>query len=176
MPSGARAQDGPMIDVDLARRLADSGLRWHPATGDRFVIDTVGFAEDVFTLSEMTIEAHEHPTGTVLGFNGTTEWALDSVAAEDSLWLPREDQLRLLLSRAFRSLTRTETGDSEVRAVVDGVERVFTAADAEDAYAQALLAYIAASVTLDDPDVGSELDGAGDPDAAGVSDASTPSQ
>ncbi|WP_314103413.1 pilus assembly protein CpaE [uncultured Frigoribacterium sp.] len=163
-----------MIDVDLARRLADSGLRWRPATGDRFVIDTVGFAEDVFTLSEMTIEAHEHPTGTVLGFNGTTEWALDSVAADDSLWLPREDQLRLLLSRAFRSLTRVGTGDSEVRVVIDGDERVFTAADAEDAYAQALLAYIAASVALDDPDVASDLDGAGGPDVADVSDASTP--
>ena len=34
----------------------------------------------------MTIEAHHYPTGTELGFNGTTEWALDSVSADDSLW------------------------------------------------------------------------------------------
>ncbi|GAA0965613.1 pilus assembly protein CpaE [Frigoribacterium faeni] len=153
-----------MLDVTLARRLHDAGLRWHPTTGDRFVIDRGEFVGDVFTISEMTIEAHEHPTGTVLGFNGTTEWALDSVSADQSLWLPREDQLRGLLARSFRSLSReVDTRDAAVRGgeqeagspryevrVVFGEhdERVFVAADAEDAYARALLAYIDASLAL----------------------------
>ena len=61
----------------------------------------------MFTVSDMTIEAHRYPTGTVLGFNGTTEWALDSVAIDDALWLPREDQLRDLLRGTFRQLIRT---------------------------------------------------------------------
>ena len=150
-----------MLDVTLARRLHDAGLRWHPTTGDRFVIDRGEFVGDVFTISEMTIEAHEYPTGTVLGFNGTTEWALDSVAADQSLWLPREDQLRALLARSFRSLTRASSSDEadeaaptaerivyEVRVDSSGGERVFRAADPEDAYAAALLAYIDASLSL----------------------------
>ena len=135
-----------MISVDLARRLSDAGLRWHPAPGDRFVVDTPGFEEDVFTLSDMTIEAHHHPTGTVLGFNGTTEWALDSVSAADSLWMPREDQLRTLLGPTFVSLSRD--GDAFVVTSTDGTERD---PDAEIAYARALLAYVRRSIDLDLP-------------------------
>jgi hypothetical protein len=52
----------------------------------------------------MTIEPRSYPTGVILAFNGTTEWALDSVAQADALWLPREDQLRELRG-AFRRLT-----------------------------------------------------------------------
>jgi len=135
-----------MITVDLARRLADAGLRWHPAPGDRFAVDTPGFDGEVFTLSDMTIEAHHHPTGTVLGFNGTTEWALDSVAADDALWLPREDQLRTLLGVAFVSLTRD--GDDFVVTTTGGAE---TDRDAELAYARALLGYVRRSTDLDVP-------------------------
>ena len=105
---------GPMLDHALARRLRDAGLRWRPRAGDRFVIETPGFDDDVFTLSNMTIEAHEYPTGTVLGFNGTTEWALDSVAGDDSPWLPREDQLRNLLGPVFRGLTRHVDDENSV--------------------------------------------------------------
>src|SRR3954447_16309658 len=94
-----------MISVELARALRDSGLAWHPKAGDNFVIDRIEADEEVFTLSDMTVEAHEFSSGTVLGFNGTTEWALDSVALEEALWLPREDQLRGLLRTTFRSLS-----------------------------------------------------------------------
>ena len=89
-----------MISTHLAEALRDAGLRWKPASGDRFVIPQPALAGQIFTLSEMTIEAHEYPTGTVLGFNGTTEWALDSVDKADTLWLPREDQLREQIGRA----------------------------------------------------------------------------
>ncbi len=102
-----------------------------------------GFESDVFTISELTIEAHEHATGTVLGFNGTTEWALDSVALEDSLWLPREDQLRALLGGAFRSLRReiggAEDGAHVVLVVIDGQEVDHRDLEAEEAYAKALI-------------------------------------
>ncbi len=139
-----------MITVDLARTLRDAGLRWHPTTGDRFVIDKPGVDEDVYTVSEMTVERHDHPSGVELGFNGTTEWALDSVAAAESLWLPREDQLRELLGPAFGSLTRTVERDDHVTwtvaARVDGADRTFTAADSAVAYGEALAAYIAAAL------------------------------
>jgi hypothetical protein len=163
-----------MIDVDLARRLRDAGLRWRPAAGDRFVVERLLDGDegggDVFTLSDMTIEAHEHPTGTVLGFNGTTEWALDSVAAEDALWLPREDQLRDLLGPSFLALTRVVVDDQHVGyqvrirdAASPSGDDVHASADPETAYAHALLAYIDASLRLDDPD------------ATGLSDVSRPS-
>ncbi|MEP6563432.1 MAG: pilus assembly protein CpaE, partial [Nakamurella sp.] len=93
-----------MITVELASSLKAAGLVWHPATGDRFTLLTGAFDGEVFTLSDMVVEAHESKAGTVLGFNGTTEWALDATEATDALWLPREDQLRSLLGAAFRSL------------------------------------------------------------------------
>lgn len=132
-----------MITAALAQALRDAGLRWHPTPGDRFCIAGDEFADEVFTISEMTIEAHEYSGTTVLGFNGTTEWALDSVAADDSLWLPREDQLRTLLGPSFRSLTRDGT-DYAVETRLD----TYTAADAESAYALALLAYIQSSLEI----------------------------
>jgi len=136
-----------MISLASARALRDAGLRWTPVSGDRFVMLQVGMEEDVFTISEMTIEAHQFPTGTVLGFNGTTEWALDSVAQDDALWLPREDQLRELLGRSFRSLARSTDGGYQVLAELPGQpERVFSAVDATEAYAQAVLALISAAV------------------------------
>ncbi|MBF4577083.1 pilus assembly protein CpaE [Frondihabitans sp. VKM Ac-2883] len=132
-----------MITAALARALRDAGLRWHPAPGDRFAIDGDEFADEVFTISEMTIEAHDYSGTTVLGFNGTTEWALDSVAADDSLWLPREDQLRILLGPSFRSLTHQGT-DFTVETQLDS----YSATDAESAYALALLDYIKSSLEI----------------------------
>jgi len=130
-----------MISVELARALRDSGLVWHPKAQDNFLIDQIEVDADVFTLSDMTVEAHEFDTGTVLGFNGTTEWALDSVSLDDALWLPREDQLRELLAASFQSLERTSDG-YVVAAQIDGARQVFPAPDAANAYARALLALL----------------------------------
>ena len=136
-----------MLTVETARDLRDAGLRWTPSSGDRFTVLRPGLEGDVFTISEMTIEPHTYPTGTVLGFNGTTEWALDSVAQEDALWLPREDQLRELLAGTFRSLARAVDGTYQVVVELPGQpERSFTAADPSEAYAAALLALVSAAV------------------------------
>jgi hypothetical protein len=134
-----------VISTALARALRDSGLVWHPLAGDAFRIDLVEADAEVFILSDMTVEAHEFSTGTVLGFNGTTEWALDSVALDDALWLPSETQLRELLRGAFLRLELASTGFA-VAAVIQGVEQNFVAAAAEDAYARALLALIDSSL------------------------------
>jgi hypothetical protein len=97
-----------------------------------------GAGGEVFTVSEMTAEVHEFPSGTLIGFNGTTEWALDSVSIDETLWLPREDQLRELLGSAFGGL-----GAGYVVMVrIDGSERTFESPDAADAYARALLALL----------------------------------
>jgi len=134
-----------VIASSLARRLRDAGLEWHPAPGDFFHIEGPEFASDeIFTVSDMTVEPHEFDTGTILGFNGTTEWALDSVALEQALWLPREDQLRERLGTAFAALTTAPDGGWRVttRGPGEAGERSFDADDAESAYALALLALI----------------------------------
>lgn len=127
-----------MIPTPLARSLRTAGLRWTPASGDRFVIDEPEVGDEVFTVSEMTVEAHSYPSGTVLGFNGTTEWALDSVGLDEVLWLPDEGQLRELLGAAFRSLRATEDGFT-VSILFLGSERHFTGSSADEAYGEALL-------------------------------------
>ena len=135
-----------MISWDLALALREAGVRWHPEPGDRFRLLGTGPTGDLFTVSDMTIEPHEFDTGVILGFNGTTEWALDSVAQEDALWLPREDQLRDLLGGTFRSLARSTYGGYQVLIEVAGrPEQVFSADEAADAYAQALLALVLAA-------------------------------
>ncbi|QJW37866.1 pilus assembly protein CpaE [Cellulosimicrobium protaetiae] len=133
-----------MISWELALALRDAGLRWSPVPGDRFRLLATGGDGDVFTVSDMTIEPHEFDTGVVLGFNGTTEWALDSVAIEDTLWHPLEAQLRGLLGSTFRALERTDDG-YVVRTEVLDAPAEFAAKDASDAYARALLALVAAS-------------------------------
>lgn len=127
-----------MISTDSAAALREQGLTWHPASGDRFQLDEPELEADVFTVSEMTIEPRRYPTGTILAFNGTTEWALDSVALEDALWLPREDQLRELLRGTFRSLTRlADTHRVEIE--LSGQRHAFEHPEPADAYALALL-------------------------------------
>jgi hypothetical protein len=130
-----------MLSVDLAKRLRDAGLVWKPAPGDRFVLPDREMDDDIFVLSDMTIELHELPEGQVIGFNGTTEWALDDVNKDEVLWMPREDQLRDLLGRTFHRLDRLD-GEYRVVAALGGDVSEVCAADAEDAYAQALLRLI----------------------------------
>lgn len=126
-----------MISTDLAATLRDAGLVWRPASGDRFQLDEPEFEADVFTVSEMTIEPRSYSTGTILAFNGTTEWALDSVALDDALWLPREDQLRELLRGTFRALVRLEDA-FRVDVVIQGEPLSFEHPEPADAYALAL--------------------------------------
>ncbi|WP_203581197.1 pilus assembly protein CpaE [Microbacterium hibisci] len=132
-----------MISTELALSLREAGLVWHPRSGDRFQLDEPEFEADVFTVSEMTIEPREYPTGRILAFNGTTEWALDSVALEDALWLPHEHQLRELLRGAFRALRRLpDTHEVEIvlrRTDAEEDVLVFEHPEPADAYALALL-------------------------------------
>lgn len=138
-----------MISRELAVALRDAGLSWHPESGDRFQLDLPDVVEaeieaDVFTVSEMTIEAHRYSTGTILGFNGTTEWALDSVALADAVWLPREDQLRELLRSTFRALRRLDDA-FEVEVEIAGDRLRFEHPDVSEAYGLALLELIGRS-------------------------------
>ena len=133
-----------MIGVQVAQQLKDAGLVWKPAPGDRFAIPDRDLDDQVFVLSNMTIEVYNVPDGRVIGFNGTTEWALDSVEDRDAVWLPRENQLRELLAGTFRSLDRVN-GDWRVRLEINSVPAQVQHPDAEQAYALALLQLISHS-------------------------------
>jgi hypothetical protein len=125
-----------VISVATAKALRDAGLRWRPAAGDRFVVVDKGMDDEVFVLSDMTVDVHQLPSGPVIGFNGTTEWALDSLDQDDALWLPAEHQLRDLLGATFVRLERQ--GEGYGVALDDG--DTATGANPAEAYAGALLA------------------------------------
>lgn len=154
--------DSEDLPVPLAAELRAAGLRWQPTAGDRFVVTDGTLDGDVFTVSDMVVEViGEGSGGQVLGFNGTTEWALDSVPLEATLWLPREGQLRRLLGRSFRRLEvhegrfhvtiadvpGTAVTDAELLDDGPGVtggggetpEQPFDGATATEAYGRALL-------------------------------------
>jgi len=134
-----------VITVDLSLQLKSAGLEWHPTSGDRFVIPHRDMDDDVFTLSDMTVEVHDHPSGRIIGFNGTTEWALDSVDQPEACWLPAEHQLRELLGERFTRLERRDTSEGTVHRVLlldeHGAD-AFEHADAACAYALALLHHL----------------------------------
>lgn len=134
-----------VITIDQAvhlRRLLDAhGRAWQPQPGDRFVVPDRDLDDAVFVVSEMTIEVEDAIGGALVKFNGTTEWALDSIEATDVVWVPWEHQLRDLLGEAFVSL-EVLPGPAGGFAVtlVDGTRHVDVTAEA--AYLQALLAFL----------------------------------
>ena len=135
-----------MLSPELAVRLRAAGVRWHPTPGDAFVVPGLHLDDRVFVLSDMVVELKDVPGGTrVLAFNGTTEWALDSLEVDRAVWVPREDQLRTLLGSAFRALGR-EPGPPVsfvVTLAVSGRRSRHVDVTVEAAYARALLALLA---------------------------------
>ena len=130
-----------MIALELARQLRAAGLAWNPLPGDRFVVPDRDMDDEVFVISNMVVEVQDVPTGQIIGFNGTTEWALDSLEHRQVVWMPRESQLRELLDDRFLRL-ETVTGGFAVVIDLDGEHREVDG-DAESAYARALLATMA---------------------------------
>lgn len=127
-----------MITLELAQQLRAAGLAWTPIAGDRFVVPDRDMDDEIFVLSDMTVEVHERPGGRIIGFNGTTEWALDSIEQQDVVWLPREDQLRALLGSAFIRLESVPGGFAVVCDEGGSQSRQIDI-DAERAYARSLL-------------------------------------
>lgn len=126
----------------LARRLEQAGVRWTPRPGDRFVVADRDMDDDVFVVSDMTIDVQRRADGAeVIAFNGTVEWAMDSVYPQDALWLPSEAQLRELLGGTFR---RLERDGSHWRILLEMNGEVTTVQHAEpaEAYGLALLRLI----------------------------------
>jgi hypothetical protein len=122
--------------------MRDAGLEWVPGEGDRFMIPDRDLENNVFSVSEMTVEVQRLREGQRISFNGAVEWALDSIMQNEAVWLPSEAQLRDRLGRAFESLQQTTSG-YQCNVIVDGNGRTYTATEPADAYALALLDLLA---------------------------------
>lgn len=127
-----------VISRDLAARLTPH-LDWKPENGDRFFIPRPEIADSVFTVSDMVVELVVRDGESRFHFNGTVEWALDSVESDEVVWLPREEQLRELLGTYFLSLDASGEG---FVVTVSGPGHAYhtpTESEAGDAYGRALL-------------------------------------
>ena len=127
-----------MISRELAYELRPL-LSWTPRNGDQFFIPRPEITDSIFTVSDMVVELIVKNGESRFHFNGTVEWALDSIESDDVVWLPREDQLRDLLGDYFLSLDYSSAG---YVVSVRGPGRAFHT-DAEptaaDAYGRALV-------------------------------------
>lgn len=126
-----------MLDLALAQQLRAAGLTWEPRPGDRFVLPLPDMQDEVFILSNVIADVHRFENGNVIGFNGTTEWALDALEASEAVWVPREDQLRVLLGGSFESLEPLPEPGGGFAVTASGERYVDVSAD--NAYARALL-------------------------------------
>jgi hypothetical protein len=127
-----------VISRELASQLRPY-LDWTPANGDQFFIPKPEIAESVFLVSDMVVELVVREGDSRFHFNGTVEWALDSVESADVVWLPRENQLRELLGNYFLSLDASPGGFVVTVSGPGRAHHTAPAQDAADAYAHALL-------------------------------------
>ncbi len=132
-----------MISLELAEALHERGLTWTPQEGDRFILPDRDMDGRVFTISDMVVEVRRSPIGALIAFNGTTEWALDAIELAETVWLPREAQLRERLGDALLSLARIEDGWRCTVRIGDELVEV-EEAEAHEAYGRALLAVLTA--------------------------------
>jgi hypothetical protein len=134
-----------MIGLETARKLKAAGLHWEPAQGDRFAVPDRGMDDRVFVINDMATIIEMIQGAEMVTFHGTPEWALDYVYLGEAVWLPEEGQLRQLLEDRLASAgvtvydllfvdewfaCRFEWRDEAL---------AFTATDAVEAYAAALL-------------------------------------
>jgi hypothetical protein len=134
-----------MITRELAEELIERGLTWRPASGDRFLVPDRDLDDEVFVVSGMAIEVADVPSGAEMRFNGTVEWALDSIDQQEVIWLPREEQLRDALGDRFLRLESVTGGYAVVLGPgggADGPEERHVDIDPERAYARALLSVL----------------------------------
>lgn len=127
-----------MISRDLARELKPH-LDWEPGNGDQFFIPRPEIGDSVFTVSDMVVELITRNGDTRFHFNGTVEWALDSVQAGEVVWLPREDQLRERLGPHFLSLDAGPDGYVVALSGPGRAHHTTPEPEVADAYARALL-------------------------------------
>ena len=132
-----------MISRELALRLKQAGLEWRPTERDFFIMPEHNLDEQIFVVSALPALVQNFHSEMSITFHGSIEWALDYVLLSEAVWLPAETQMRMLLADAIGvdaplRLDRTAAG-YRVRFAFGPDLVDFDAADAEAAYALALL-------------------------------------
>jgi len=134
-----------MIELETARKLMAAGLHWEPAQGDRFAVPERGMDDRVFVINDMATIIEMIQGAEMVTFHGTPEWALDYVYLGEAVWLPDEGQLRELL---HQRLAQEAQPVYDLLCLDEGFtcrfgwrdeSLAFTAAEASEAYAAALL-------------------------------------
>jgi hypothetical protein len=139
-----------MIGIEMAEKLKEAGLAWQPSKGDQFVVPGGGLEDQVFLLSDMAVIIESLKGHPAVTFHGTPEWASDYVFVVDTLWLPNESQLRLQLQQHLAEAGAPVfdllylDGAYTCRFENRGEALAFSAKDAAEAYAQALLYLLSA--------------------------------
>jgi hypothetical protein len=132
-----------VISNELAQRLKAAGLEWRPVERDFFMMPEHNLEGQVFVVSALPALVQNFRGEMSITFHGSIEWALDYVLLSEAVWLPTETQLRVLLAQAIDAdaplrLDRTQAGYRlQIASGADMLD--FDAANAEDAYALALL-------------------------------------
>jgi hypothetical protein len=134
-----------MITLETARRLKAAGLEWQPALLDFFAIPDREMDDKVFVISDIQVTVEALQGMQMVSFQGVSEWALDSLVADETVWLPSEAQLRQAVEAALLAGGRPELRLSSslegYRCAFQykGRALAFEAASASEAYAAALL-------------------------------------
>lgn len=127
-----------MISRELASRLAPH-LTWVPQNADQFFIPGPEISDSIFSISDMVVELVVRDGESRFHFNGTVEWALDSVEFTEVVWLPREEQLREMLGDYFLSLDHSSEGFVVTISGPDRAQHTAAEEQAADAYGRAVL-------------------------------------
>ena len=133
-----------MISLQTARRLKAAGLEWRPGLNDFFAIPERDMDDRIFVISDMLVTIDVLQGMQVVSFQGASEWALDSLVTNETVWMPREEQLREALVAALIEIgepfLRLNSGLSGCRCEIlhRGKPLVFEDVDASEAYAAAL--------------------------------------
>lgn len=137
-----------MISAALAQQLKAAGLSWQPAERDVFMMPDHNLDGQVFVVSALPALVQSFGGQQTITFHGSIEWALDYVVLAEAVWLPNETQLRERLAAAIGPdaplrLERTASG-YRLQVALGADMPEFDADSAEECYAVALLAALAA--------------------------------
>jgi len=134
-----------MISLDTAKKLKQAGLVWIPSLHDFFAVPERSLDDKLFVISDLLVTIEQLQGMQVVSFQGASEWALDYLVTADTVWVPREDQLRqaleaALLSEGTEEMELVSGLNGSCCTIAFGGERLaFRAPDAGEAYSLALL-------------------------------------
>ena len=134
-----------MISLDKALELKNAGLNWKPALNDFFAIPDRDMDEKIFVISDMLVTIDFLQGIQVVSFQGASEWALDSLVTDETVWLPSDEQLlhaieaAMLERGAYSILLRSTLKGYECEIRYEGGKKLIEGKQVSSIYADALL-------------------------------------